>query len=402
MGATAIEDKLQDGVQDCIASLRQAGLNFWVLTGDKKETAVSVAMSSKVIDDSMDMIVLDQTDKRSLISELENLYLQLVEDKWEVKTEEKPFAVLWNATIELMLSSFRQTLSAMSGYRTSVNNKPKPPGRKHVRNNMLIRYDSSRGDDFDDDVEDHELIEAMKQMNHGSDSKQDDDGHLRLDFDLLKEESSPMYHHQSPAPYLCQNDYQRDEAYHYASPEPPHEPLCASSYPEEERAESVDEDYGSSSNNSSSVAEYAMVIDESTLDLLLDNDVKYIFLAVARECKSVICCRCSPFQKAEVVKLVTQPKLMWGPGHITLAIGDGANDVPMIQSANVGIGISGKEGRQAVLSSDYSLAQFRFLKRLLLVHGNFSYKRISKLILFSFMKVCWLRRVDGLRLSEYI
>ena len=78
---------------------------------------------------------------------------------------------------------------------------------------------------------------------------------------------------------------------------------------------------------------------------------------------------------------------MFSPGNISLAIGDGANDVPMIQAANVGVGISGKEGRQAVLSSDFSLAQFRFLKRLVLVHGNYSYKRISKLILFSFQKV---------------
>lgn len=59
----------------------------------------------------------------------------------------------------------------------------------------------------------------------------------------------------------------------------------------------------------------------------------------------------------------------------TLAIGDGANDVPMIQSAHVGVGISGKEGMQAVLASDYSIAQFRFLSRLLLVHGRWDYRR---------------------------
>ncbi|KAG6970136.1 hypothetical protein JG687_00002800 [Phytophthora cactorum] len=132
--------------------------------------------------------------------------------------------------------------------------------------------------------------------------------------------------------------------------------------------------------------EFAMVIDGKTLALVLDDDIKYLFLAVATQCKSVICCRCSPSQKASVVKLVTEPTLMFSPGNITLAIGDGANDVPMIQAANVGVGISGKEGRQAVLSSDYSIAEFQYLKRLLLVHGNYSYKRISKLILFSFMK----------------
>lgn len=69
-----------------------------------------------------------------------------------------------------------------------------------------------------------------------------------------------------------------------------------------------------------------------------------------------------------------------------LAIGDGANDVSMIQAADIGVGISGEEGRQAVNSSDYAIAQFRFLKKLLLVHGHWSYARISKMILTFFYK----------------
>jgi len=88
------------------------------------------------------------------------------------------------------------------------------------------------------------------------------------------------------------------------------------------------------------------------------------------ECEGVVCCRVSPKQKALVVKLVKD-----GVDAMTLAIGDGANDVSMIQAADVGVGISGEEGLQAVNASDYSIAQFRFLKRLLLVHGHWSYAR---------------------------
>jgi phospholipid-translocating ATPase len=74
-----------------------------------------------------------------------------------------------------------------------------------------------------------------------------------------------------------------------------------------------------------------------------------------------------------------------------LAIGDGANDVSMIQEANIGVGISGKEGLQAAMSSDYSISQFRFLSRLLLVHGRWSYMRTSQLILNYFYKnIVWL------------
>jgi len=95
----------------------------------------------------------------------------------------------------------------------------------------------------------------------------------------------------------------------------------------------------------------------------------------------VICCRSSPKQKALIVGMIKT-----NDGAQCLAIGDGANDVPMIQAAQIGVGISGKEGMQAVNSSDYSIAQFRFLERLVLVHGRWAYIRMSKLLLYSFYK----------------
>jgi magnesium-transporting ATPase (P-type) len=106
------------------------------------------------------------------------------------------------------------------------------------------------------------------------------------------------------------------------------------------------------------------------------------FLKLCMMCKSVICCRVSPLQKALVVKLVKD--VLNGP--ITLAIGDGANDVSMIQAAHIGVGISGKEGLQAARASDYAIAQFRFLKPLLFVHGRYNYRRISRVICHSFYK----------------
>ena len=91
--------------------------------------------------------------------------------------------------------------------------------------------------------------------------------------------------------------------------------------------------------------------------------------------------RVSPLQKALVVKLVKR-----NLKAILLAIGDGANDVSMIQAAHVGVGISGVEGLQAARSADVAIGQFRYLRKLLLVHGAWSYQRISKLILYSFYK----------------
>ncbi len=91
--------------------------------------------------------------------------------------------------------------------------------------------------------------------------------------------------------------------------------------------------------------------------------------------------RVSPLQKALVVKLVKR-----NLKSLLLAIGDGANDVSMIQAAHVGVGISGVEGLQAARSADVAIGQFRYLRKLLLVHGAWSYQRISKVILYSFYK----------------
>uniref|UniRef100_A0A8C1KI99 Phospholipid-transporting ATPase n=1 Tax=Cyprinus carpio TaxID=7962 RepID=A0A8C1KI99_CYPCA len=104
-------------------------------------------------------------------------------------------------------------------------------------------------------------------------------------------------------------------------------------------------------------------------------------LRTACMCQAVICCRVTPLQKAQVVELVKKHKKA-----VTLAIGDGANDVSMIKTAHIGVGISGQEGMQAVLSSDFSFAQFRYLQRLLLVHGRWSYLRMCKFLRYFFYK----------------
>lgn len=124
------------------------------------------------------------------------------------------------------------------------------------------------------------------------------------------------------------------------------------------------------------------------------------FLDIASQCKAVICCRVTPLQKALVVELIKRAK-----NAVTLAIGDGANDVSMIKgesqgcisltclnclsaflAAHIGVGISGQEGLQAVLSSDYAIAQFCYLERLLLVHGRWSYYRMCKFLRYFFYK----------------
>uniref|UniRef100_UPI00398EABD5 probable phospholipid-transporting ATPase IA isoform X4 n=1 Tax=Pristiophorus japonicus TaxID=55135 RepID=UPI00398EABD5 len=127
--------------------------------------------------------------------------------------------------------------------------------------------------------------------------------------------------------------------------------------------------------------DFALIIDGKTLKYALTFGVRQSFLDLALSCKAVICCRVSPLQKSEIVEMVKKQVKV-----ITLAIGDGANDVGMIQTAHVGVGISGNEGLQAANSSDYSIAQFKYLKNLLLVHGAWNYNRVAKCILYCFYK----------------
>ena len=131
------------------------------------------------------------------------------------------------------------------------------------------------------------------------------------------------------------------------------------------------------------VAHAVVVIDGQTLALVeADEMIHKLFVDLAILVDSVICCRASPSQKAYLVRIIRRKV----KHAVTLAIGDGANDIAMIQEAHVGIGITGKEGLQAARTSDYSIAQFRFLLKLLLVHGRWNYIRTCKYTLGTFWK----------------
>jgi len=132
--------------------------------------------------------------------------------------------------------------------------------------------------------------------------------------------------------------------------------------------------------------DFALLIDGDALTHALSEQNKDMLLDIACSCMAVICCRVSPLQKALVVKLVKD-----GLECMCLAIGDGANDVSMIREADIGIGIAGQEGYQAVMTADYAIAQFRFLAKMILVHGRWSYIRTVRLIMSFFLKnITWV------------
>ncbi|XP_071778034.2 phospholipid-transporting ATPase IC [Centroberyx gerrardi] len=222
LGVTAIEDRLQDGIPETIAMLRQAGLKVWVLTGDKKETAVNIGYSCKLLD----------PDTRLL--------------EWQ---------------------ELRQILQSPD------------PG---------VSFFKARQTEL-----------------------------WAVDRETAGEKTAVVL----------------------TGPE---------------------------------LAEFAERPEWATT-----------FMGLARHCQSVLCCRVTPGQKADIVTLVRKHT-----SSVTMAIGDGANDVNMIKTAHIGVGLAGVEGGQAVQNADFSLAQFRFLQRLLLVHGRWSYHRIAFFLRYYLYKTC--------------
>ncbi|XVF58073.1 hypothetical protein PTKIN_Ptkin07bG0032900 [Pterospermum kingtungense] len=229
LGATAVEDKLQNGVPDCIDKLARARIGIWVLTGDKKGTAINIGYACSLLRRGMKQIVI---------------------------TLESP-------EIEA--------------------------------------------------VEKHEDKEAIAKASFESVKRQIHEGKSQV----AREQST----------------------------------------------------------------EFGLIIDGKSLTYALDKNLVHNFMDLAVVCATVICCRSSPKQKAIVTRMVKSVT-----GRTTLAIGDGANDVGMLQEADIGVGISGVEGMQAVMASDFSIAQFRFLERLLLVHGHWCYRRIAMMICYFFYK----------------
>ena len=128
---------------------------------------------------------------------------------------------------------------------------------------------------------------------------------------------------------------------------------------------------------------FGILVDEKALLTISENlEIEKIFLNIAKYAVAVICCRVSPLQKSQVVKMMKNHEKK----KITLAIGDGGNDVSMIMEAHIGVGIYGEEGLRAAQSSDYAIGEFKILRRLLLYHGHNSLIRNSEMIIYFFYK----------------
>ncbi|KAG7983659.1 hypothetical protein I3843_04G117800 [Carya illinoinensis] len=173
----------------------------------------------------------------------------------------------------------------------------------------------------------------------------------------------------------------------FISPEPKGQLLSIDGRTEDEVHRSLERVLLTMRITMSEPKDLAFVVDGWALEIALKYYRK-AFTELAILSRTAICCRVTPSQKAQLVELLKSCD------YRTLAIGDGGNDVRMIQQADIGVGISGREGLQAARAADYSIGKFRFLKRLILVHGRYSYNRTAFLAQYSFYKsllICFIQ-----------
>ncbi|KAL3655625.1 Alanine aminotransferase 2 [Castilleja foliolosa] len=173
----------------------------------------------------------------------------------------------------------------------------------------------------------------------------------------------------------------------FVSPEPKGQLLMIDGKTEDEVSRSLERVLLTMRITNSEPKDVAFVVDGWALEIALKHYRK-AFTELAILSRTAICCRVTPSQKAQLVELIKSCD------YRTLAIGDGGNDVRMIQQADIGVGISGREGLQAARAADYSIGKFRFLKRLILVHGRYSYNRTAFLSQYSFYKsllICFIQ-----------
>lgn len=349
LGVTAVQDKLQSGVPSTLKLLQDTNIKIWTLTGDKMETAINIGYASALLSNEMELHQIASSDFTST-EQLVNDILAQIEDAVRRKKEMDEASGVQGASMRSGSrhdSAYGKMKSSWSGllYGTDESEQKKRPYR-HYRRRRHGRSSSRRLDDdrLFSSVSLESVIDEVL-----SDDDDDDDRN-----DARAQRAGLLDDHRRASAKL----------------NPSLNSMASAS------------SLASSVRSQPKPSSLALVIDGRALEFALRPRLRSKFYELTKRCVSVICCRVSPKQKADIVEFIRTNE----PDRITLAIGDGANDVGMIQAAHIGVGISGLEGTQAVNASDYAIAQFRFLQRLLFVHGRWAYRRVTKLMSYMLYK----------------
>jgi magnesium-transporting ATPase (P-type) len=333
LGATAVEDKLQEGAPEAVEALRRAGIRVWVLTGDKVETAVAVARSARLLPENGRVLRVFEGDLSP-----GSAWLAGAGGGGGGGGGNRGGAVAVAGGAGL---AFSVPVPSASGSG--------PPEDCAAATLEAMLRAALAGRLPSEEEEEEEAQRGGKGRGPA----------LPLPPSTPSSSSLPA----APLPWWRRLRRNRAADQHAASPNQHHPSSSAA-------------------GAAPSQPPFSVVIDGGALALALRTPrAQDALLSLLRPAASAVCCRVSPMQKAQVAAVVKARA-----GGVCLAIGDGANDVSMLQAAHVGCGLAGREGRAAVQAADFAFGQFRFLSRLILVHGRQSFLRNREVVLFAFYK----------------
>ena len=393
IGVSGLEDKLQDEVREDISKFIEAGIQLWMITGDQMKTAESIGYSSGFFEDDTEVYKIKSCESKN---EIHSNIKSILEDISKMEKELSNF-------------KFQSGTNSVSKKKEEMNDDFKglnlPDSNLRLNDNV---YDNKQNDNQNDTIRKTNNNENRKSMNYLSinynpngntnSNRSLNDNKSINDISILKF----MYNKN----YLIDSTYDKNEvntfikfvseanenSKHLDTNTPDHlfkqyESELSNIISKKEamlsltKITSFDILKKTKIDKGINTINFGLVIEGNALIKCITNEVADDFYQLILKARSIVCCRCTPVQKALIVEFIKNRS-----NEICLAIGDGGNDVNMIKKANVGVGIFGKEGHQAAYNSDYAIGQFKYLKRLLFYHGRYILMRNSYFIYFFFYK----------------
>ena len=447
LGATALEDKLQERVKRDIEDFIEADINFWMITGDKMDTAETIGYSCGIISEDSEVYkIKENKDKKQIKEQLESIKKSISKADEELEH----IITYHNKKLEKIKNNDNKSIEE-SNLNTSNNTKNKEnkdksanisekfkgnnsANNQKIQQNNKIIYDVINNSDkkteisinntSENSVNPSEIMEFFQNVEG---NKKNDDNYLdeisviqknkeliqkgnelynnntnnysnnntdnnninnklnlsgqdnnknktdSKEVSLINKNSNKLNSNRKQ--YLKIYDFFQNQLNEFSKKTKRRCFLFKLKYiyPQPDKIYA---------KNEKIKCKYTLIIEGATISKCInDENISKIFYELIKDSRSLICCRTSPKQKSEIVKFIKK-----NSDELTLAIGDGGNDVNMIKAAHVGIGIFGKEGYQAAYNSDYAISQFKYLKRLLFVDGRFSLARNSYFIYHYFYK----------------
>ena len=355
LGATVVEDKLQDRVPETIKELRMAGIKIWVLTGDKADTAENIALSCNLISP-------DQKVFRILKNENDDLHeKQMINYEFnKFKSEYKEFYSKIKQENDFMDNIINNYNSMQNQNNADNNNNNKNINNNNINNNNINNANNSNENIYNNS---NNFLHENTYQNFESLTHMSNHNFFTKIINNIQNYNNNFLFNNNNNNIINNNSNSIDSNYYSFLEESMMNYSCRS--------------------NKGNIPPFSIIIDSKILAVIFSNEyLKKEFLSISIKSSSVICCRVSPKQKCSVIKEVKK----FHSKAVTLAIGDGGNDVSMILEAHVGIGVYGEEGMSAVKASDFAIGEFKHLRRLLFFHGRNNLNRIFHLIIYFFYK----------------